>query len=155
MKKVYYEKRGRRYYPVSEYDSDYLDSFPKGAHIVMCYPGGKSTRYHIDPAYGPMIAASRAAEDKIREAIHKASEARPQKRKLTEEQAAAWQAMQKTLGDEMFYLQYGSIVDAVEAGIKAMQEEADQLMTHPSVKEAYEHFLFVAKLAQDETRENA
>ena len=36
MKKIYYEKVGRRYKPVAEYDPDYLDSFPKGSHLVMC-----------------------------------------------------------------------------------------------------------------------
>ena len=42
MKKIYYEKIGRRYVPVSEYDSEYLDSFSKGTHIVMCYPLDKA-----------------------------------------------------------------------------------------------------------------
>jgi hypothetical protein len=93
MKKIFYEKRGRRYYPVSEYDSEYVDSFGKGAHIIMCYPGGKSYRYNINPAYGPMIAAARAAEDRIREVIHKASEARPKTRQLTPEQIEAWHNM--------------------------------------------------------------
>jgi hypothetical protein len=88
MKKLYYLKEGRKYIPVSEYDSDLLDSFPKGTHIVMCYPGGKSTRYGIDPAYAPMIAAGRLAE-------------------------------------------------------------ADKLMQHESVRQAYEQFLLVAKLCAD------
>ena len=65
MKKIFYEKVGRRYVPVSEYDSDLLDAFPKGTHIVMCYPGGQSRRYQIDPAYAPMIAAGRVAEEAI------------------------------------------------------------------------------------------
>ena len=59
MKKIYYEKRGRRYVPIAEYDSTYLDSFTKGAHLVMCYPGGTSRRFNINPAYAPMIAAGR------------------------------------------------------------------------------------------------
>ena len=40
VKKVYYEKIGRRYRPVAEYDSDLLDSFPKGSHLICVYPGG-------------------------------------------------------------------------------------------------------------------
>jgi hypothetical protein len=55
MKKIYYEKRGRRYVPVAEYDNDLLDSFPKGNHLVMSYPGGTSRRFNIDPAYAAMI----------------------------------------------------------------------------------------------------
>jgi hypothetical protein len=63
MKKIFYEKVGRRYKPVREYDNDFLDSVPKGSHLVMSYPGGKSTRYNIDPNYAAMIAAGRVAED--------------------------------------------------------------------------------------------
>ena len=42
MKKIYYEKRGRRYVPVAENDYDMFDAFPKGSHLVMCYPGGQT-----------------------------------------------------------------------------------------------------------------
>lgn len=152
-KKIFYEKVGRRYKPVYEYDQKLLDSYPKGNHLVMCYPGGKSTRYHVQPALAPMIAAGRVAEDKIREAFHKASEGRPQKQKLTPAQIEAWQNMQKALGDDRFYLQYPSIVDAVEAGMKAMQDEAEKLLTNPSVKSAYEHFLLVCALVKEHSNE--
>lgn len=150
MKKIYYEKVGRRYKPVSEYDSNLLDALPKGAHIVMVYPGGKSTRYTIDPAYGPMIAASRVAEDAICDAIHKASEAKPKKRPITERQRKAWEEMKDAFGDEFYSLNYGCIRDYAEAGSNAMQKEAEKLMTNPSVKKAYEHFLLVCELTKDE-----
>jgi hypothetical protein len=76
-KKIYYEKVGRRYVPVAEYDNDLLDSFTKGNHLVMCYPGGTSRRFNIEPALAPMIAAGRVAEDAICKALNKASEMRP------------------------------------------------------------------------------
>ena len=75
-KKIYYEKVGRRYVPVAEYDSDFLDSFSKGNTLVMCYPGGKSRRYNVDPDYAGLIAAGRVAEDAISRAIMKASDLR-------------------------------------------------------------------------------
>ena len=95
MKKIYYEKIGRRYVPVSEYDSEYLDSFSRGTHIVMCYPGGQSRRYNIDPNYAAMIAAGRLAEDGICEAMRKASEMRPQRTPLTPGQKKAWEKLAK------------------------------------------------------------
>jgi hypothetical protein len=52
----------------------------------------------------------------------------------------------------MYTLQGISVRDIVEAGVKSMQEEADKLMEHPSVREAYEHFLFVAALVKDENK---
>jgi hypothetical protein len=151
-KKLYYLKEGRKYVPVSEYDSDLLDSFPKGVHVVMCYPGGKSTRYGIDPAYAPMIAAGRVAEDAMCRAMVKASELRPERTPITEGQRRAWKRLAKEFGDELCTLRGSSTHDIVEAGVKAMQEEADKLLEHPSVREAYEHFLFIAKLVTDENK---
>lgn len=150
MKKIYYEKVGRRYNPVYEYDSNLLDALPKGTHLIMSYPGGQSTRYNIDPNYAVMIAAGRVAEDAICEAIHKASEAKPKKSPITERQRKAWQEMKDAFGDEFFSLNYGSIRDYAEAGSRAMQKEAEQLMKNPSVRKAYEHFLLVCELTKDE-----
>jgi hypothetical protein len=148
MKKIYYEKIGRRYVPVSEYDSEYLDSFSKGTHIVMCYPGGQSRRYNIDPNYAAMIAAGRLAEGGICEAMRKASEMRPQRTPITPGQKKAWNKLAKEFGDELCTLNCASIHDIAEAGVRAMQTEADKLMTHASVRAAYEQFLLVCALAR-------
>jgi len=152
-KKIYYEKVGRRYKPVYEYDNDFLDSFPKGNHLVMVYPGGSSRRYNIDPALAPMIAAGRYAEDKIFDEMRKVSEARPKVTPLTDEQRSAWQKMQKAMGEDLFYLQYASHRDIVEAGVKAMQEEANKMLEHPSVRDAYNQFLMVYQLVKEDTNE--
>ena len=151
MKKIYYEKKGRRYVPVSEYDSDYLDSFPKGNHLVMCYPGGASRRYNIDPELAPMIAAGRVAEDAISKHIMDVSALRIGKnhRPLTEEQRAAWEALAKSLGEERFALEYCSYREAAEEGVKAMQAEADKLLSNPGVRKAYERFLLICELTKE------
>lgn len=148
-KKIYYEKIGRKYVPVAEYDSDFLDSFTKGNHLVMSYPGGTSRRFNIDPAYAPMIAASRVAEDAICRAISKASEMRPQRTPITPSQKAAWENLAKELGDELATLNGLSIRDCAEAGVKAMQEEADKLLKHESVQKSYEHFLLMCELTKE------
>jgi len=149
MKKIYYEKKGKRYVPVAEYDSDLTDSFHKGTHIVMCYPGGQSRRYNIDPNYAAMIAAGRVAEDAICKALNKASEMRPARTPITPAQQRAWKKLAKEFGDELCTLNGASIHDIAEAGVKAMMAEVDQLMTNPAVKKAYEHFLLVATLTKD------
>lgn len=148
MKKIFYEKRGRRYVPTHEYDSDFLDSFPKGNHLVMSYPGGQSKRYNVDPNYAAMIAAGRVAEDKICSAIVKASEMRPSREPLTSGQIRAWNKLKKEFGDEMYGLRGVSVHDCVEAGMKAMMEEANTLMKHPEVKKAFEQFLLVSSLVK-------
>ena len=149
MKKIYYEKVGRRYVPVAEYDNELMDSFSKGTHLVMVYPGGTSRRFNIDPNYAAMIAASRVAEDAIIRAMHKASELKPVRTPITEGQRKAWKKLAKEFGDELCTLSGASSHDIAEAGVKAMMAEADQLMTNPAVKKAYEHFLLVAELTKD------
>jgi hypothetical protein len=148
MKKIYYEKVGRRYRPVAEYDSDLVDSFHKGTHLVMVYPGGSSRRYNIDPNYAAMIAAGRVAEDAMCKAMLDASELRPQQTPLTEGQQRAWRKLAKEFGDELCTLQGSSTRDIVEAGVKAMQDEADKLMKHEAVRQAYEQFQLVCELTK-------
>ena len=149
MKKIYYEKVGRRYKPVREYDSELSDSFSEGTHLVMCHPGGQSRRYNIDPNYAAMIAAGRVAADEITRAIHLASELKPQQNPITIGQRKAWDKLAKEFGTERFALQHGSARDLAEAGVNAMMIEADKLMTNPAVRKAYEHFLLVAELTKE------
>ena len=149
-KKIFYEKKGRRYVPVLEYDNELLDSFPKGAHLVVCYPGGSSRRFNIDPAYAPMIAAGRVAEDAISTAIMKATEVQPRRKALTQEELDAWNNLVEVWGEEARSLTRPAARDVAEAGIKAMMEEADKLMTHDSVRRAYEQFLLVCALTKEE-----
>ena len=149
MKKIFYEKVGRKYVPIAEYDNEYLDSFSKGNHLVMCYPGGQSRRYNIDPNYAAMIAAGRVAADDITRAIYMASELKPQQKPITEGQRKAWNKLAKEFNTDRFALQHSSARDIAEAGVNAMMIEADKLMTNPVVKNAYDHFLLVAELTKD------
>jgi hypothetical protein len=148
MKKIYYEKVGRKYVPVAEYDNDFLDSFTKGNHLVMSYPGGTSRRFNIEPALAPMIAAGRVAEDAICRAISKAAELRPQRTPLTPRQKQAWEELAAAFGDELCTLQGLSIHDCAQAGVEAMQTEADKLMKNESVRKSYEHFQMMCELSK-------
>lgn len=152
MKKVYYEKVGRKYIPVSEYDSEFAYSLPKGDHLIMVYPGGSSTRHSVKPNYAALIAASRVAEDIISKNIMKASEIRRNSRSretpLTPEQMEAWENLVRVLGDDAKQLEWSSARECAQAGIEALIEEADKLMTVPAVKKAYEQFMFVVELTR-------
>ena len=147
MKKIFYEKVGRRYKPVYEYDQTLMDSFPKGSHLIVCHPGGKSTRYNIEPNYAAMIAAGRVAEDAISKVIMKATDLRPTRSPITEEQKIAWDNLVEVFGEEAKRLEWPSAREACEEAVKAMQLEADKLMHHESVRKAYDHFQLVCKLA--------
>lgn len=137
-----------------EYDSELMQSFPKGSHLVVCHLGGTSTRYNIDPNYAVLIAASQVAEDAMSDAIHKATEIRRQQRHeknepLTPSQKAAWEKLVEEFGPEARQLEWPSVRECAEAGVRALQEEAEKLMQHESVRLAYEHFLTVCKLTQE------
>ena len=148
-KKIYYEKIGRQYVPVAEYDSDLLDSFRKGTHIVMSYPGGQSRRYNIDPDYAGLIAASRVAEDAMIKSMQKASEMKPRQTPITEGQRRAWKKLAKEFGDELCTLQVNSAHDIAEEGIKALQQEANMLYSNPAVRKAYDHFILLCQLTKE------
>jgi hypothetical protein len=149
MNKIYYEKVGRRYVPVTEYDSNLMDSFPKGNHLVMCYPGGQSCRYNVEPALAPMIAAGRYAEDAISAALVQASEMRPHNKPVTEKQHKAWRALAKAFDDDRYYIEIPSAREVTEAGLKAMEAEATKLLEHPMVKAAYDEFMSTCKLVNE------
>ena len=153
METIFYIKKGKRYVPHSTYSSEFCDSFPKGTHLVQSYPGGSLRRFNIDPAYAPMIAAGRVAEDKISEAIMKANDLRPQTTPITPAAQRAWMKLKKELGNEAM-LTRGSAREAAEDAVKAMAAEAEKLLTNPAVRKAYDHFLLVAALTKDQNAKN-
>ena len=148
---IFYVKKGRRYVPHSSYSSEFCDSFPKGTHLVQSYPGGSMRRFNVEPAYAPMIAAGRVAEDAISRVLMRASDLRPKSAPMTPGQIAAWNNLVKEMGEEARCLEWPSAREACEAAVKAMQVEADKLLENPSVKKAYERFLLVAQLTKDHT----
>jgi hypothetical protein len=156
MKTLFYKKQGRRYVPVSEYDNELLDSFPKGDHLVSVYPGGGSRRYRIDPALAPMIAAGRYAEEAITRKIQEATELRPMNREIDEETQRKWKKFIATIPDDFrFMFTHGSARDAAEAGVEAMMAEADRLMKNESVRKAYDHFMLMCKMVKDNEHQSA
>ena len=146
---IFYIKKGRRYVPHSSYSSEFCHSFPKGTHLVQSYPGGSSRRFNIDPAYAPLIAAGRVAEDAMCRALQKASEMKPKSTPITEGQRKAWKKLAKEFGDELAILHINSAHDIAEAGMKALQEEADKLLKNTAVRKAYDHFLLLCELTKE------
>lgn len=146
MKTTYYEKVNGRYKPVAEYDSNYCDSFPQGTHLVICNPNGTSRRFNVDPAFAPMIAAGRFAEDVISRAIVDASDIRPGRSPITPEQRAAWMALSESFGEDAHMLTWPSAREAAETAVVAMAAEANKTLQNPAVKLAYENFLTVYQL---------
>ena len=149
MKKTYYEKIGRKYIPVSEYDSDLSYAIPYGNHLLSVYPGGQSTRYNVEPTFAPLIAAGRYAEDAISKAVMKASDLRPSTTPLTQEQRDAWENLAKAFGEDRHMLQWPAAQDIARVAVTALQVEANMLLSNPAVKNAYEEFMIICKLTKE------
>ena len=148
MKKTYYEKRGRRYVPVAEYDNDWMDSFPEGNHLIVCRPGSVSRRYRIEPDLAPMIVAGLYAEDAMSRAIYNAMELRPQPVIMTPRQLKLMEELTRSMNQQDAQWTRPCAQDAARAGVQALQQEAQRRMSHPAVREAYEQFLTVARLCE-------
>lgn len=149
MNKVYYEKVGRKYIPVKEYDDKFIDSFPKGHHLISVYPGVHLTRYNVDPTFAPLIAAGIVAEDVMAQAIMLAGGVRPSTKPITEEQKDAWMKLAASFGEENYRLEWPSAREVAEKAIIALQNEAAMLLLKPAVKTAYEEFMIICKLTKD------
>lgn len=150
MSKVYYEKVGRKYVQCAEYDNEMMESFPIGATLVIVEPYTTMKLYKIDPAVAPLIAAGQNAKDAMASILMEELALQPYNKIKTPEQQKAIEQVNEAFGDDRFPLQWPSVRMAVEAGMKVLYEEANETLTNPAVKNAYENFLLVYKLTKEE-----
>ena len=148
---TFYIKRGRRYIPVREYDGMLQDALPHGSYVTVVRPGASVQRWAIDPAYAPMIAAGIVAREAMSKVMLAASEVRlsGDRKPMTREQRDAWENLVAVFGPAARQLEHPSVMEITQAGVDAMIAEAERLLTHPSVRSAYEHFITVSKLVED------
>ncbi len=148
---TFYVKRGRRYIPVREYDDMLRNAEPHGAYVTVVKPGHSISRHAVDPAYAPMIAAGIVAREAMSKVMLSASEVRlsGDRKPMTREQRDAWENLIAVFGPAARQLEHPSVMEVTQAGVDAMIAEAERLLTHPSVRSAYEHFITVSKLVED------
>lgn len=156
-KEVYYKKVGRKYVPVSEYDSNLHVAMGKGKHMIVSVdPGMTSYHYNIDPAFAPVLAAAKYGEDTLSKSIMNATELRRRAKegeKVTKEQRKAWEHLVEVFGDDAKQLEWPSARGAAEEVMQKLAEEAEKMLKVPTVRLAYEQFMLVYKLTKDEYNE--
>lgn len=150
---IYYKKVKGKYVPVGMYDSDVQSSLPIGSHLITVEPGWKMTRFRIDPAIAPLLAAGIYAEQGMIAALREISKLYPSVAPLTEEQHNAWEALIKSLDKDSVQLNRVSAQDIASAGVVALIEEASHLLMNPAVQKAYDNFMLVCKLVTEETND--
>ena len=147
---TYYKKVGKRYRSVSYYDSNLDRALPKGAHLILVDDTGKITKYGVDAALAPLIAAGlyahRALIDAMTE-VNRGSLTSKYDKPFTKEQLEAWEALKATFEDEPFHVSLPSYNDIADAGINKLIELSEKMLTNESVRLAYEQFMFIAKLS--------
>lgn len=148
MSTVFYKKQGRRYIPVRQFDEEFRNSMPEGSHLLIVRPGSQSIRFNIEPALAPLIAAASTAEDAMSRAVYNAMELRPQPLKLTATQQKLVAELTASMNSCDARWLRSSSSDIARAGLEALQKAAEEKLAHPSVQDAYLHFLSVVALTK-------
>jgi hypothetical protein len=151
---TFYVRRGRRYYPVSQWDPELDRAMPPGDHLVSVRTNAESRRYRIEPALAPMIAAGLVAEEAMSRAIYNAMELRPESPGFTARQRELMAELTASMNRSDIRWLRSSAKDAAQAGVQAMQEEAQRILEHPAARRAYEDFLVVAELTRKDKDSN-
>lgn len=117
-----YKKVGRRYKPVAEHEE--WDSYPEGAHLVVCSPGSTLRRFNVDPDRAGLLAAAEPLRDQIRTLVMDLHKMRPTRRPVTMQQAAAWRRFQKAMGNAAYAVEYASVGEIADAVVDLIVKEA-------------------------------
>lgn len=118
---ILYKKVGRKYVPIN--DPWAYDGLREGWWLVKVSSGSTSIRASIYPAKAELQAAIRNKEDQIADVIRKASEARPQRRPISEQAKADWEWFVARNGKEFSTLEYPSIQENAENILKILLEK--------------------------------
>lgn len=113
MKRTFYEKRGRRYVPVYEYDSDLVSAMPHGSHLVFVEPGCRTTVFNVKPLRAPLVAAIRQHREALCDELREYSAPQPT-RPLTERERKGYEAWRKVMGGEQLVLTRPSVAALID-----------------------------------------
>lgn len=108
-----YKKVGRRYKPAAEHEE--WDSYPAGAHLVICRPGSTMRRFSIEPDRAGLLAAAEPLREQIKDLVVEKQRMRPTCRPVTQAQADAWHAFERAMGNEGYVVEYASVGEIADA----------------------------------------
>lgn len=118
-----YRKHGKRYVAVD--DPYACTGLTPGWWLVKVTEGCTSMRMTLRPDRAEIDAAFKDAVDVVQKIIADALMARPSKTKLTEEQAADWNALVAKHGDCFRMLEYKSIKEIAEQVVEKVTEKTN------------------------------
>lgn len=150
--KFLYKKVNKRYKKVAIYDNHFHDYYVPGHYLISVGKTFKTTRHNVRPDLVPLIAASIAFEEELTRNLVKNSNQYNHSIELTSEQKEAWDNFSKTV-EKLKWAAYGpSYAEISRKATQKLIEDAAEIMEVPAVKQAYEEFLLVFKLAVEEKK---
>lgn len=156
MEETFYRKVGGKYVPVKQYDDKFCKANSIGTTLTVVRKDNTGTmttfRYGLTPEFAPLVAAGVYVQDALAHAIMKAGEARPRHPALNQTQLNAWDNLKKVYNDEMYSIEFPSSHEVAQKALEQLAAEAEKMLTHPTVKAAYEQFLMVVELV-NQTKE--
>ena len=117
-----YKKVGKRYKPAAEHEE--WDSYPEGAHLVVCSPGSTLRRFDINPDRAGLLAAAEPLRAQIRALVVEKQRMRPARAPVTQKQADAWRAFERAMGNEGYVVEYASVGEIADAVVDLIVKEA-------------------------------
>ena len=121
-----YKKEGKRYIPVR--DTDAMEGLANGAWLVIVKDGSIKVRQSINPDYVSLEAACEGVEDLLRDKLIELSNKKSLQspKKLTKEQAKAWNKLQKLLKREMVVVEGPSIPTIVNDFLNFIEDKVTE-----------------------------
>ena len=126
-----------------------MDSLPQGCHLVVVDKGWTSRRHNINPNRAALLAAATIMEDRLAKIIQQATEIRPEKEPLTEEQRLAWRRLAESFDRDTIMLAWPSARGAAQEILAELMADAEHLMANPMVQQAYDEFVATCRLTQE------
>jgi len=96
---TYYAKRGRKYVPVSYYNSNMGDALKKGCHLVVVMDSVTMYKMGIDPDHAAVLGSLKMCEHDLAQIIVEASKPKLNTTQpLTPKQVKMWRDLEKSIG---------------------------------------------------------
>jgi len=135
-----------KYVAVRQYDQEFNDSWPKGDHLMQCYPGGKMIKFNVNANHAAMLAAGRVAHEAITSSINSHNSIQTSRPPMTVAEKAAWANLVKVWGNSAKQLQYPCASDVATAAVNVMVKQAAYFMENKMCKAAYDEFEATCRL---------
>lgn len=143
MSRVFYEKINGEFVPTRMWDPVLEESLDSGAWVTVVRPGISITRSMIDIDFAPLQAAGLLAQEQIAQAIYNES-----RKNIPTSSSGAPDKIVESYNVFPHNMTRAQAQHIADAGVRAMQDQAQELLANPGVRAAYDQFMLICKLTK-------